>query len=117
MRMSALQGRTAPSAAEPVVAEIVRRLIEVYHPERIYLFGSAARGEAAPDSDYDFMVVVPDDTPREVRETRAVFKVLNDIDAPIDVLVWTRQEFDERLHLRVSFPSTIVSEGKLLYAA
>lgn len=86
-------------------------------PDRIYLFGSAARGDAGPDSDYDFMVVVPDDTPREIRDTKAVFKVLFGIPAPIDVLVWTRREFDERLHLRVSFPSTIVREGKLLYAA
>jgi predicted nucleotidyltransferase len=104
-------------ADDPVVAEIVRRLIELYHPERIYLFGSSARGTAEPDSDYDFMVVVPDDTPREIRETKAVFRALFDIQAPIDVLVWTRHEFDQRLHLRVSFPSTIVNEGKLVYAA
>ncbi len=50
------------SADDPVVTEIVRRLVDVYRPERIYLFGSAARGEADADSDYDFMVV-PDDTP------------------------------------------------------
>lgn len=117
-----MKGRTVsaarrPSADNPVVAEIVRRLVELYKPERIYLFGSSVRGTAAPDSDYDFMVIVSDDTPREVRETKAVFSALLDIDAPIDVLVWTRHEFDQRLHLRVSFPSTIVSEGKLLYAA
>jgi predicted nucleotidyltransferase len=106
-----------PGLDAPVLGEIVRRLVDLYHPERIYLFGSAARGEAGPDSDYDFMVVVPDDTPREVRETKAVFKALLDIDASIDVLVWTRREFEKRLHLRVSFPSTIVREGKLLYAA
>jgi len=63
------------------------------------------------------MVVVPDGTPREVRETKLVFKELFDIDAPIDVLVWTREEFDKRLHLRVSLPSTVVGEGKLLYGA
>jgi predicted nucleotidyltransferase len=100
-----------------MVREIVTRLIDVYHPERIYLFGSAARGDAGPGSDYDFMVVVRDDTPRAVREAKSVFKALWDIDAPIDVLVWTRREFDERLHLRASFPSSIVRGGRLLYAA
>jgi len=99
------------------VAEITRRLVDLYQPERIYLFGSAARGQASPDSDYDFMVVVPDSTPRELRETPRVFKVLYDIDAPIDVVVWPRREFDERLHLPASFPATILREGKLLYAA
>ena len=106
-----------PSADDPVLGEIVRRLVEIYRPERIYLFGSAARGDAGPESDFDLMVVVPDETPREVLETRGIFQALMDIDAPIDVLVWTRHEFDKRLHLRVSFPSTIVQEGKLVYAA
>ena len=100
-----------------MLGEIVRRLVQFYHPERVYLFGSAARGDASADSDYDFMVVVSDDTPVEVRSSPGVFKALLDIDAPIDVLVWRREEFDRRLELRVSFPSTIVREGKLLYAA
>lgn len=108
---------SVPTADNPVLAEIVRRLVAFYRPDRVYLFGSAARGDAGADSDYDFMVVVPDGTPPAVRSSPAVFKALLDIHAPIDVLVWTRDDFDKRLHLRVSFPSTIVREGKLLYAA
>ena len=34
-----------------------------------------------------------------------------------DILVWTKTEFEKRLHLRASLPSTIMLEGKLLYAA
>ncbi len=33
---------------EPRLAEVVQRLVQAYAPERIYLFGSTARGEAAP---------------------------------------------------------------------
>ena len=36
------------------IAEITHRLVEYYHPERIYLFGSVARGDDLPDSDLDF---------------------------------------------------------------
>jgi predicted nucleotidyltransferase len=36
---------------------VVERLIEPYQPERVYLFGSVARREAGPDSDYDLMLV------------------------------------------------------------
>lgn len=50
------------------LAEIVDRIIAAYQPERIYLFGSKARGDAGPDSDYDLLVVVPDDAPPERRE-------------------------------------------------
>jgi len=39
--------------------DVVRRLVEAYQPERIYLFGSIARGDGAPDSDYDLLIIVP----------------------------------------------------------
>jgi predicted nucleotidyltransferase len=43
------------AASDPVLAGVVRRLVEAYSPERIYLFGSVVRGEAGPDSDYGIM--------------------------------------------------------------
>jgi predicted nucleotidyltransferase len=54
-----------PTRNDPIPEEVTRRLVEACHPDKIYLFGSAARGEAATDSDYDIMIVVPDDTPWE----------------------------------------------------
>ena len=50
---------------DDAVREVVRRLVDYYQPERIYLIGSTARGEHRPDSDLDFVVVLPDDAPRE----------------------------------------------------
>lgn len=44
-------------AAPDLLAEVVRRIVEVARPERIILFGSAARGDAGRDSDLDFLVV------------------------------------------------------------
>jgi uncharacterized protein len=44
---------------------LVRQIVEKVDPVAIYLFGSRARGDAREDSDYDLMVVVPDDAPRE----------------------------------------------------
>ncbi len=106
-----------PSRNDPVLGEIIRRLVAFYNPDRIYFFGSAARGDAGPDSDLDFMVVVPDDVPPQVPSAPAIYRALADLRVPIDVVVCTRSKFDKRLHLRVSFPSTNVREGKLLYAA
>ena len=102
---------------DPVLSEIVRRLVEAFQPERIYLFGSKARADASVDSDYDLMVVVPDSTPSERRRSRLAYQVLRGTRAAADVLVWTRQAFDSRLHLDPSLPATIVREGKLLYAS
>ena len=41
---------------DEAIAEITRRLVDYYRPERIYLFGSVARGEASDESDVDFLV-------------------------------------------------------------
>lgn len=49
----AAQGKNA------VLTAMVERLITALSPERIYLFGSCARGDAGPDSDYDLLVVIP----------------------------------------------------------
>lgn len=106
-----------PSADDPVLAEVVHRLVEVYRPLRIYLFGSAARGDAGQDSDYDIMVVVPDGASRDLRDCRLGYQALRGLGIAKDVLVWTLSAFDGQLHLRASLPATIVSEGKRLYGS
>ena len=100
-----------------VLAEVVQRLVRAYAPERIYLFGSKARGDAGLDSDYDLMVVVPDNAPAERRRSRLGYHVLRGTGTAVDVLVWPKRAFDERLHLRASLPATILREGQLLYGA
>ena len=102
---------------DPKLAEIVRRLVEAYQPERIYLFGSKARDQANPDSDYDIMVIIPDSAPSPQRRSRLAYEVLRGTGTAADVLVWPRESFEKRLHLQASLPSTIQREGKLLYAA
>jgi predicted nucleotidyltransferase len=104
-----------PRADDPVLTEVARRLVETYRPLRIYLFGSAARGDAGPDSDYDFMVIVPDDAPPELRNNKLGFRVLGGLGIAKDILVWTQQDFEKQLHLKASLPATIREEGKLLY--
>src|SRR2546428_934442 len=102
---------------DPTLAEIVRRLVEAYHPERVYLFGSHARGEAGPDSDYDLMVVVPDRIPPSLARSRRTCEALRGIGTATDVLIWSREDFDKRLHLKASLPSTVLREGRLLHGA
>ncbi len=97
--------------------DVVHRLVEVYEPERIYLFGSVARGESGADSDYDVLVIVPDDAPEKRRRSQLAYEALWGLNVAVDVLVWTKTAFESRLHLKASLPSTVTREGKLLYAA
>ncbi len=104
-------------AREPLLAEIVQRLVKACQPERIYLFGSMARGDAGPDSDYDILLLVERPTEPLYRLSQRGFRALRGIDAAVDVVVWDRATFDARLHLPASFPATVVREGRLLHAA
>lgn len=102
---------------QKVVREISDRLAQAYRPERIYLFGSAARGERGPDSDYDFLVIVPDEAPPERRTARLAYRVLRGTGVAADILVWTRSSFMDRLHLPASLPAVVAREGVLLHGA
>jgi uncharacterized protein len=77
----------------------------------------SARGDAGPHSDYDLCIVVPDDAPRDLREPVVGYKALWGVGVAKDLVVWPVSDFEERLQLKASFPSTVLREGKLLYAA
>jgi uncharacterized protein len=91
--------------------------VDVFHPETIYLFGSQARGDAGPDSDYDLLLVMPDDAPRDLLDPRLACRILVGTALATDVLLFRRSKFEGQLHLKASLPATIEREGKILYAA
>lgn len=102
---------------DPVLGIIVERLVDELRPDRIYLFGSRARGEEGGDSDYDIMVVVPTTGEPGYRLAQRAHGLLWDLGTAVDVLVWNREAFDSRLRLKASLPATITREGRLLYAS
>jgi hypothetical protein len=63
-------------ATDSRLDDIVRRLVDAYRPERVYLFGSRALGEGGPDSDCDLLVVVVDSAPRKRRSSRLAYESL-----------------------------------------
>src|SRR5262245_46557102 len=99
------------------LARIIGRLIEAYEPERIYLFGSKARGDYGAGSDFDVLVVVPNTAPPHRKRSRLAYEVLRGTGIAADVLVWSHSSFESRLHLAASLPATVMREGKLLHAA
>jgi predicted nucleotidyltransferase len=101
---------------QETIEEITRRLVEFYQPVRIYLFGSEARGEAGPDSDLDFCVVLRDDAPESLYRDRSIHRRLWGLRAAVDVVRLANSDFDARAaHVVASLPATVVREGRLLY--
>jgi predicted nucleotidyltransferase len=103
------------SGDDAILAKIVQRLIDAYRPETIYLFGSRARGDAGADSDYDLLVVVPDDAVGERSGSRLAYEVLWGTGTAADVLVWPHSRFERKRHVIASLPATIVREGRAIY--
>lgn len=95
---------------------ILNRLVAVYVPELVYLFGSAARGDATSDSDLDFLIVVPDAATPEQRTSRLGYEALWDIPRSADIVVWGHTAFERRARVPASLPGTVLREGRLLYA-
>ena len=107
----------ASQRLDEVLPEIVRRLVAALQPERVYLFGSHARGEAGPHSDIDILVVVPHSSQPGYKRDRAAYRALRGVVATLEVLVWTRREFEGGLRIRTSLSSSVQRTGRLLYAA
>ena len=98
-----------------LLQEITQRIRAVSDPEQIILFGSAARGEAGPDSDLDLLVVKADvDSTRA--ETDRIYRALADLPLPVDVVV-VRQAYVQRYgDLVGTVVRPALREGKVLYA-
>ncbi len=100
-----------------LLALAIERLVDVLHPEKVYLFGSRARGDHGEYSDVDLLVIVPEsDLPGYARD-RIALRALRGIGMAVDVLVFTKPEFDRKLAVACSLPATVHREGRLLYAA
>jgi len=82
-------------SAALVPPELLDPVLAYFRPRRVTLFGSAARGDAGPDSDIDLLVVVDDDTPAEKvtikagRESRRPYRLPADV-IPVREETWRR---------------------------
>lgn len=101
----------------PLKARIIgQRLRRVLAPDRIYLFGSHARGAAGPDSDLDFLVVVPGSAKSRYERAVEARGFVRDIAVPKDIIVLTRAEWEKEIKAPCSLSSTVLREGIALHS-
>ncbi|MFN7037338.1 MAG: nucleotidyltransferase domain-containing protein [Bellilinea sp.] len=101
---------------EEAIQDIVRQIVEKFHPQKIILFGSYARGNPRPESDLDILVVM--DTPlSENRQALLIDQALKRDLFGLDLIVRTPKKMEERIALGDSFLKEVVQQGKVLYEA
>ena len=99
---------------DAILQEIIRRIVAAVKPEKIILFGSAARGKMGPNSDVDLLVIKRGKYHRR-RVTGKIYR--NGVGQAVDVIVVTPEEVEKYrdTHCLVIKPALL--EGKEVYHA
>ncbi len=93
---------------------MIDRIIRDFHPLRLVLFGSHARGDAHPESDVDLLVVLPHVTNKR-QVTVEIRRALTDLPVCKDIVVTTPEELARRGDLVGTVLRPALREGKVLY--
>lgn len=98
---------------QKAIDEVVRQIAEKFHPQKIILFGSYARGKPRPESDVDMLVIM--ETP--LIEVEQAIEICQQIDYRfgLDLIVRKPDRLAERLRMGDWFLRDILEEGKVVY--
>lgn len=96
------------------IDQIVNVIVAEHDPVKVVIFGSCAKGIISKDSDIDLIIVKASDMPRFQRGLE-IRKSLMGAGVPIDLLVFTPEEFEEARNTRFSFLSMALKDSKVLY--
>ena len=114
--MSETRAKDAPLVDARIIDHVTRSIVEHFHPERIILFGSQARGDARRDSDLDLCVIMKT-SERPVKRSIMVASIFRGRYWPMDIVVYTPREYEEWRQVKGFLIHTIDREGKVLYDA
>ena len=97
------------------IREVGRRIGEEFHPQRVLLFGSYARGTANADSDVDLLIIMSYEG--DWADQSCKIRELIGSPFPMDVLVRRPAEVAKRLKMGDCFMEEVLQQGKVLYEA
>lgn len=102
---------------EDALCALVERLVTGLDPQSVWLFGSRARGDARPDSDFDILVVAKPDGRFGSDDYEAADNCVRDLRIGCDVVPCAANDFLDGVALATSFVSQVVREGRRVYMA
>jgi predicted nucleotidyltransferase len=91
---------------------ITEQIVALYSPEKLLLFGSQAKNKARPSSDIDLCVVLPTNNRRRLL---ADMYYTIQTEKPLDIILYTPEQWDDNVSDATSFAHVINTEGIVLY--
>lgn len=97
------------------IQRIVQQIVEHFHPQKVILFGSYARGTPTEDSDVDLLVVME----IEGSPLHAAARIAAAVDHPyaLDILVRSPSDLEASVARRGIFATEVLTTGLVLYEA
>ena len=98
-----------------ILDDIIRRIVEVAQPEKIILFGSAARGEMGPNSHVDLLVIKSG--AHRLDLTGQIYMNMHGVGEAVDIIVVTPEDVERYGNSHALVIAPALREGKVVYAA
>ena len=114
--MMSIMKRTTQSLNQEALDEIIRRIVEVAAPDRIILFGSAARGEMGPHSDLDLLVIKSGKFHRG-HLAEEIYLRMHGVDYAVDAVVVTPEDIEKYRDAHALVIAPAMREGRVIYDA
>jgi len=102
--------------SKEIINEVKKRLIKVYDPIAIYIFGSYAWGTPTEDSDLDLLIVVEDSEEKRYKRSIPGYRSLVGMRIPNELIVYTNKEFQKRSKDITRLCYKVKTEGEKIYA-
>jgi len=107
-------GKKQPKQNLQKQIEFVIETLKAYKPEKVILFGSAASGEIKEGSDIDLLAIKKTQK-RGVERILEANRYLKDIKLPIDLVVYTPEEFVQAQRDNLMFIEEVLARGRIVY--
>lgn len=98
--------------ADTRLEEVVKKLTDHFKPKKVFLFGSRAKGTEKPTSDYDLFLIVKKSEVSAAKRMTEAHEILWGLWVPVDVFIYTEEEFEEWKNELNTIANTVFSEGK-----
>ena len=96
-----------------VLDDVIERIVEVTEPERIILFGSAARGGMGPNSDIDLLLIKDGGDPLDLMGR--IYRRLHGVGAAVDAIVVSPEDVERYRDSHALVIKPALRDGKVVY--